>query len=141
LNQSSNTTPFYQTNAPPTAQLGRAIIVTMISTLKSITARAYAATKAFAKRIKRQLAIWQSVLRHPRTGRVPKALLWFAIGYALMPFDLIPDFIPILGWLDDLILVAVPIVIAIKLVPADILAECRAANPPPLSDCQADTPV
>ncbi len=103
----------------------------MWETLKSLIVRGYAATKAFAKRIKRQLAIWRSVLRHPRTRRLPKALLWFAIAYALMPFDLIPDFIPLLGWMDDLIFVAVPIAIAIKLVPADIIAECRAANPPP----------
>ncbi|MDA0799719.1 MAG: YkvA family protein [Chloroflexi bacterium] len=67
----------------------------------------------------------------PHASPLPKALLWFAIAYALMPFDLIPDFIPLLGWLDDLVFVAVPIAIAIKLVPADIIAECRAANPPP----------
>jgi uncharacterized membrane protein YkvA (DUF1232 family) len=102
----------------------------MWETLKSVLARAYAATKAFAKRMKRQLAIWRSVLKHPRTRRLPKALLWFAIAYAVMPFDLIPDFMPLLGWADDLLFVAVPIAIAIKLVPADIIAECRAGHPP-----------
>jgi uncharacterized membrane protein YkvA (DUF1232 family) len=106
----------------------------MWETLKSVIARAYAATKAFAKRIKRQLVIWRSVLKHPRTRRLPKALLWFAIAYALMPFDLIPDFIPLLGWADDHLFVAIPIAIAIKLVPADIIAECRAANPSPALD-------
>jgi uncharacterized membrane protein YkvA (DUF1232 family) len=100
------------------------------ASLKSAIARGYAVTKEFANRMKRQLAIWRSVLTDPRTGRLPKALLWFAVGYALVPFDLVPDFIPVLGWLDDLIFVAVPIAIAIKLVPADILVGCRAAHPP-----------
>jgi uncharacterized membrane protein YkvA (DUF1232 family) len=96
------------------------------ASLKSAIARGYAATKEFANRMKRKVAIWRSILMDPRTGRLPKALLWFAIGYALVPFDLIP----VLGWLDDLIFVAVPIAIAIKLVPADIRAGCRAAHPP-----------
>ena len=56
------------------------------------------------------------------------ARLWVAIvvGYALSPLDLIPDFIPVLGYLDDLILIPAGIVIAIKLIPAPVLAECRA---------------
>lgn len=61
--------------------------------------------------------------------RVPwYARLWVAmvVGYALSPIDLIPDFIPVLGYLDDLILVPVGIIIAIKLIPAPVLAECRA---------------
>ena len=44
-----------------------------------------------------------------------------------MPFDLIPDFIPVLGFVDDLVLVAVPIALALKLVPRAVIAECRAA--------------
>lgn len=106
----------------------------MIETLKRLIARSYTATRAFAVRIKRQLAIWRAVLRHPRTGRVPKSLLWFAIAYALMPFDLIPDFIPLLGWLDDLLLVAVPIALAIRLVPDDFIAEAKTAGASPVLD-------
>ena len=66
----------------------------------------------------------------PKHLPTPKALLCFAIAYALIPFDLTPDFIPFLGWIDDLFLVAVPIGFAIKLVPVDIVGKCRGANPP-----------
>ena len=47
------------------------------------------------------------------------------VGYALSPIDLIPDFIPVLGYLDDLILIPLGIMLVIRLVPADVLAECR----------------
>ena len=63
-----------------------------------------------------------------RDPRVPwYARIWVAIvvGYAFSPIDLIPDFIPILGYLDDLVLIPVGIFIAIKLIPAPVLAECR----------------
>ncbi|MEW5988327.1 MAG: YkvA family protein [Chloroflexota bacterium] len=61
--------------------------------------------------------------------RVPwYARLWVAIvvGYALSPIDLIPDFIPVLGHLDDLVLIPVGVVLAMKLIPAPVLADCRA---------------
>lgn len=60
--------------------------------------------------------------------RIPwYARLWVAIvvGYALSPIDLIPDFIPVLGYLDDLVLIPAGIAVAIKLIPAPVLAECR----------------
>ncbi|MDA1036305.1 MAG: DUF1232 domain-containing protein [Chloroflexi bacterium] len=99
----------------------------MLTAIRSAFARAYAAVRAFARRIKREIAVWRKVLKHPRTPRVSRWLLWFALVYAAMPFDLIPDFIPILGWLDDLVLVAIPIAIAIKFVPTGVIAECREA--------------
>lgn len=60
--------------------------------------------------------------------RVPwYARLWVAIvvSYALSPIDLIPDFIPVLGYLDDLVLIPAGIIIAIRLIPAPVLTECR----------------
>jgi uncharacterized membrane protein YkvA (DUF1232 family) len=63
-----------------------------------------------------------------RDPRVPwYARLWVAVvvGYALSPIDLIPDFIPILGYLDDLVLIPAGIMVAVKLIPAPVLAECR----------------
>lgn len=63
-----------------------------------------------------------------RDPRLPwYARLWVAIvvGYALSPIDLIPDFIPVLGYLDDLVLIPLGLMIAVKLIPAPVLAECR----------------
>ncbi len=63
-----------------------------------------------------------------RDPRVPwYAKFWAAcvVGYAFSPIDLIPDFIPVLGYLDDLIIVPLGVVIALKLIPAQVMAECR----------------
>ncbi len=64
--------------------------------------------------------------RHRRTPWYAKALIVAVVGYALSPVDLIPDFIPVLGYLDDLIIVPAGIALALKLVPADVYRECRA---------------
>lgn len=82
--------------------------------------------KSAARLLRREVQVWRCVLGHPRTPWVAKALLGFAVAYLLVPFDLIPDFIPVLGWLDDVILAGVPIALAARLVPPDVLAECRA---------------
>ena len=63
--------------------------------------------------------------RHPQTPRPAKWLLGLAIGYVLMPFDLIPDFIPVLGQLDELIIVPGLIYLALRLIPDKIIQECR----------------
>ncbi len=97
----------------------------MLTSLRAATARGLARLRDFARRIKLELRVWRRVLKHPRTPWYAKALLGFAILYALMPFDLIPDFIPVLGLLDDLLLVAVPISLALKLVRRDVIRECR----------------
>ena len=64
--------------------------------------------------------------KHPRTPWYAKALAALIIGYALSPIDLIPDFIPVIGYLDDFILVPLGIALLIKIIPRDILEECRA---------------
>ncbi len=81
--------------------------------------------KAFAKRIKQELAFYQRVLQHTQTPMLAKALLWCAVGYLLLPFDLIPDFIPVLGQLDDLVIVPLLIVLAMRLTPDSVIADCR----------------
>jgi len=63
--------------------------------------------------------------KDPRTPWYAKALGLFVVGYALSPIDLIPDFIPILGYLDDLILIPLGIVAVRKMIPAAVLTECR----------------
>jgi carbonic anhydrase len=67
------------------------------------------------------------VLRHPQAPWSAKAILWLAIGYLLMPFDLIPDFIPILGQLDELVILPALVYLALRLTPDAIVAECRVA--------------
>ncbi len=63
--------------------------------------------------------------KHPRTAWYAKALAVLIVGYALSPIDLIPDFIPVVGYLDDLILIPLGIALLIKIIPKDILEECR----------------
>ncbi len=64
--------------------------------------------------------------RHPGTPWYAKLLVAAIVAYAFSPIDLIPDFIPVLGLLDDLVLIPLGIVLAIRLVPLAVLAECRA---------------
>ncbi|MBN2852545.1 MAG: DUF1232 domain-containing protein [Clostridia bacterium] len=65
------------------------------------------------------------VYRHPSTSKILKAYLLFIITYALSPIDLIPDFIPVLGYLDDLIILPLLILLAMKFIPESIYDECR----------------
>lgn len=80
---------------------------------------------AIAKKFKRELAVYKRLLSHVRTPKVAKWILAIAIGYALMPFDLIPDFIPIIGLIDDAVILPFLIWLAIRLIPNDVVLECR----------------
>jgi len=66
------------------------------------------------------------LLRDPRTPWYVKFLVGGIVAYACSPIDLIPDFVPVLGYLDDLILLPLGIALVIKLIPQSVLAECRA---------------
>lgn len=70
-------------------------------------------------------ALWFAV-RHPDVPIIAKIVIGIVVAYALSPIDLIPDFIPVLGWLDDLVLVPFGLWLAIRLIPADIWRECQA---------------
>jgi len=88
--------------------------------------RRSAALKAWARGIKRDvIALWLAA-RDPRTPWIARALAVAVAAYALSPIDLIPDVIPVLGYLDDVILVPLGILLVIRLVPAEVMAECRA---------------
>ena len=54
-----------------------------------------------------------------------KAIILLVVGYALSPIDLIPDFIPVLGYLDDILILPLGIILAIRLIPRNIMEECR----------------
>lgn len=64
--------------------------------------------------------------RDPRTPWYARLLVAGIVAYAFSPIDLIPDFVPVLGYLDDLILIPMGIALAIKLIPDSVLAQCRA---------------
>ena len=64
-------------------------------------------------------------LKDPRVPFFAKTIIIFVVGYALSPIDLIPDFIPVLGYLDDLVIVPFGITLAIKMIPKEALEECR----------------
>ena len=63
--------------------------------------------------------------KDPRTPWYAKGLIFLIVAYALSPIDLIPDFIPVLGYLDDLILIPAGIWLAIRMVPPEVLVEAR----------------
>lgn len=81
--------------------------------------------RAWAKRIKRDVMTLWFASRHPDTPWLAKALGVFVLAYALSPIDLIPDFIPVLGYLDEVILLPVLIWCTIKLLPDAVLQHCR----------------
>jgi uncharacterized membrane protein YkvA (DUF1232 family) len=92
------------------------------------------ALAARAKGLKRQLGAVYYACRDPRVGALPKALIVVCLAYALSPIDLIPDFIPVLGYLDDLVIIPALIGLAIKMIPADVYEEARRrAEAEPLS--------
>jgi uncharacterized membrane protein YkvA (DUF1232 family) len=66
-------------------------------------------------------------MRDPRVPWYAKALGACVVAYALSPIDLIPDFIPVIGYLDDLVLVPLGVLLMVRLIPAEVLAEHRAA--------------
>jgi len=79
----------------------------------------------WARRIKSDaVALWFAA-RHPGTPRVPKVLCAVAVAYALSPIDLIPDFIPVLGYVDDVLLLPALMWLALRLLPPAVLADCR----------------
>ncbi len=81
--------------------------------------------RTWAARMKRDaVALWFA-RRHPRTPWAAKALAVFVAAYALSPIDLIPDFIPVLGLVDDLILLPVLIALAIRMLPPEVMSESR----------------
>lgn len=81
--------------------------------------------KQSVRRLKMETFALYFAARHPETPWYAKVLVAVVVAYAFSPIDLIPDFVPILGYLDDLVLLPLGIALAIKMVPPAVLADCR----------------
>lgn len=82
--------------------------------------------KQRARALKAETYVLYLAARHPGTPWYAKLLVAGIVAYAFSPIDLIPDFVPVLGYLDDLVLIPLGIMLAIRLLPPEVLAECRA---------------
>lgn len=85
-----------------------------------------ASWREIASRVGRELAFYRLVIAHPKTPWLSRLLLGGAVAYFVSPIDLIPDVIPVLGQLDDLLIVPGLIYLAFRLVPSEVVASCRA---------------
>ncbi|MBL4937692.1 DUF1232 domain-containing protein [Clostridium sp. YIM B02515] len=81
--------------------------------------------KRKAIKLKREIGALYLAYRRQDVPLYAKIVSLLVVGYALSPIDLIPDFIPVLGYLDDLVLLPIGIALAVKLIPSNIMAECR----------------
>ena len=81
--------------------------------------------KRRARQLKIEINAIYLAYKDPRVPWYAKLLIACVIGYAFSPIDLVPDFIPVIGYLDDLILVPLGIALALKMIPPAVLAECR----------------
>jgi uncharacterized membrane protein YkvA (DUF1232 family) len=79
--------------------------------------------KGIARTLRQQLAFYTALYQDPRTPHLARLLLWAALAYTAMPFDLIPDFLPIIGHLDDVIIVPGLIFLAVRLIPVAVYDE------------------
>ncbi len=82
--------------------------------------------KQKARALKRQVLALYFAYRDPRTPWYAKGFAALVVAYAFSPIDLIPDFIPVLGYLDDLVIVPLGVWLALKMVPPQVMADCQA---------------
>ncbi|AMR79232.1 YkvA family protein [Cupriavidus nantongensis] len=81
--------------------------------------------RAWARCIKRDGVTLWFACQNPSTPNLTKLLCMFVVAYALSPIDLVPDFIPVLGYIDDILLLPGLIWLAVRLIPDEVLKECR----------------
>ncbi len=81
--------------------------------------------RRWARTLRVEVTALYFAARDPRTPWVAKLLAAGVVGYALSPIDLIPDFIPILGIVDDLVLVPLGVALAVRMIPKPVLEDCR----------------
>lgn len=88
---------------------------------------AIARARDWARRITRDVAALHIAVRDPRTPWPAKAVALAVVAYALSPIDLIPDFIPVLGYLDEVLVLPLGVLFAVRLIPAALMADFREA--------------
>ena len=88
-------------------------------------ALSYSQIRTLGKRLKTALLAIYLATQDPRVPLLPRLLAICVVAYAASPIDLIPDFVPILGYLDDVILVPLGIILVLRLIPANVMADCR----------------
>jgi uncharacterized membrane protein YkvA (DUF1232 family) len=81
--------------------------------------------KQLAKKLKAETYALYLAYRDPRTPWYARLFAVLVVGYAFSPIDLIPDFIPVLGYLDDLVLVPLGILLALRMIPEEVMDDCR----------------
>ena len=82
-------------------------------------------TNKFIQKIKNDIVLYQRLIKDNRTPKLSKILLVIAIAYALSPIDIIPDFIPIIGYLDDLIIIPILVTTAVLFIPKSLIKEIK----------------
>ena len=95
--------------------------------------------KVRARALKAEVAAIYFAAKDPRTPWYVKALVFFVVAHTLSPIDLIPDFIPVLGYVDDLIITPAGLWLAVRLIPAEVLADARVAADAQIVDRRAGT--
>jgi uncharacterized membrane protein YkvA (DUF1232 family) len=90
-----------------------------------VSARTFDTWKQRVRRLKAETYALYLAYRDPRVPWYARFLAAIVVGYAFCPIDLIPDFIPVLGYLDDLLLVPLGIVLVLKLIPPEVMTEAR----------------
>jgi uncharacterized membrane protein YkvA (DUF1232 family) len=81
--------------------------------------------KSIAAKLKTEFEFYKRLQQHPQTPKLAKFFLWLAIAYTLLPFDLIPDFIPVLGQLDEVVIIPLLLYFALKCTPQEVIDRCR----------------
>lgn len=81
--------------------------------------------RELGRRLRDEIAVYRLVLKDPRTPRRGRWLLGFAVGYAALPFDLIPDFLPVIGHLDDAVIIPLLVRAALRTIPKEVVDDCR----------------
>lgn len=92
---------------------------------KSKTNYIFERTKSIGRNLRFEVKLYKLLLNDFRTPKLSKFLLGLALSYALFPFDIIPDFIPVLGHIDDIVIVPALMLLALKLVPDEVYQECK----------------